>query len=64
MFEFLKSFFVKPTLRHGDRVNLVRSGCIERADGLVLGEDGSAIVVEWPNFGITRESPYSLAVTG
>lgn len=45
---FLRSLFYTPEFAVGRRVNAVRHGTVERADGYVVAHTPHGVLVEWP----------------
>lgn len=64
IFFFLKSLFFTPKFAAGWRVNAVRHGQIERADGYVLAHTPHGVLVEWPCGGTSLVDAAELALIG
>jgi len=58
--EVLADMFRVPKFSMGARVNLVRSGGVDRVDGRVLAQTQSGVLVEWPRHGQTWEDPHHI----
>jgi hypothetical protein len=50
---FIKALFDEPMFEHGERVNLVQRGNLERTDGYVVAQSDDGVLVEWPNGGVS-----------
>jgi len=61
---FLKSLFSTPEFQVGGRVNAIRDGHIERADGCVIAQTDIGVLVEWPCGGTSVVSASNLSVIG
>jgi len=61
---FFKSLFSNPTFKHGERVNHVHGGTIDRTDGYVVAQTDKGVLVEWPRIGYCVMAPSELALIG
>lgn len=50
---FIKALFEEPVFEHGERVNLVHRGNLERTDGYVVAQSDDGVLVEWPHGGVS-----------
>ena len=61
---FIKALFEEPTFEHGERVNRVHRGSLQRTDGYVVAQSDDGVLVEWPNGGVTVVPVAELALIG
>lgn len=55
-----KFAFGSPTFTHGERVNRMFRGALDRTDGRVLTQSSRGVLVEWPRHGQHWEEPTQL----
>jgi hypothetical protein len=64
LFSAIKALFQAPQFKAGEQVNLVHLGAVTLFDGVVLGQEGQTVWVEWPKGGLSRESATALCAIG